>query len=222
MKEKKITDILRQSTQGETMKDTGRGRILQIGTALILIAFTALLLIGAIKLRKWALKSTYEEFREKDDSYTLVIDEKEWGPSLTGIILNAGPCLENFTAQDLKADFFTVKLSTVNSLGSNFSEDSKFLDLKIKEVHFCDIDGNILEEKTDDAHLLLEVESESYNEDTSLFLKSQDGQLYWKDLYKITVSHPKFISKIINENDPLITKAARHQIIDMDIKESSK
>ncbi len=211
--------MLKTVIQGDKfMKDETRGKILQITTAIILVAAATALVIGAVKLRKWAIKSTYEEFKEKDDSYTLVIDQMEWGPGITSILINAGRNVESFTEKDLDPSEFDVKLTTIKSLDSTLSDNTKDLNLKVAEVHFCDIDGNILDSNEGSGHLLLDLDCDKYDQDTCLFLEGSDGKLYWKGIYKISVEHKKLNTNIINENSPIISKDAKHQIIDMDIK----
>lgn len=196
-----------------------RGIILQVVTALILVAVFGALLFAAIKARRWAVKKTAEEFAEKENSYTLVVDEEEWGPSVISILLNAGPGAADFSDADMSAENFTVSVKTQTSVKLDNSDSIKNITLKVSDASFCDIDGNSMERDENPTHILLDLDLDGFTPETSLFLQDEKGIYWWKTINQYTIQHNKLTSNINVANDPIFSKEAKHKIVDMDIKQ---
>lgn len=119
------------------------------------VAAVALVIVAKI-YRKKVFSEEYNNFLEKPDSYTAVIQTKDGKKIITGLILNIAFVEENISSADLAPENFTAQLDT-NTV------------CKISEVCFCDIDGNKMsfdsDEENDATHLLLSFESDSIVEE---------------------------------------------------------
>lgn len=163
--------------------------------------FCAALIVLVIitgKMRRKAVQKVFEQYREKDFSYTLVFGGYDWGPGIEKIILNVGPDAGNFTEEDLEPEKFTVM---VKSEGNDSDGN-----LPVKRACLCDIDGNeIMKSEDEDAesvpdseaqaasHIALEIEPERENPLTAPFVYDETGTgMRWKKTYDFTVSHPRF------------------------------
>lgn len=161
------------------------------------VAAVALVIVAKI-YRKKVFSEEYNNFLEKPDSYTAVIQTKDGKKIITGLILNIAFVEENISLADLAPENFTVYVNTkiaseVNDKKTSTAAAENTV-CKISEVCFCDIDGNKMsfdsDEENDATHLLLSFESDSIVEENGT-----------ERLFEIT---SKLFSKTIKDyNSPL-------------------
>ena len=173
------------------------------------VAAVALVIVAKI-YRKKVFSEEYNNFLEKPDSYTAVIQTKDGKKIITGLILNIAFVEENISSADLSPENFTVhgNTKTVSEVDNKKNPDdvadvavvavvadvAENTDCKISGVCFCDIDGNKMsfdsDEENDATHLLLSFESDSIVEENGT-----------ERLFEIT---SKLFSKTIKDyNSPL-------------------
>ena len=136
------------------------------------IIFLALIII-TIRWRQSTFKSIYNQYAEKPNSYTLVIDNEN---KIYGIIL-APETAEPFTEEQLDLSLFNVKA------GSSA--------INLKKTYFCDIDGNLIS--------LGQAES---SQQIHIFIVLQDKTDNSKE-FNLTITHPLFTSAITTKNESL-------------------
>lgn len=189
--------------------------------------FCAVMLAVILILRVWRKKSVakiYDDMKEKENSYTLIVGSYDWGPAVDKIILN--PKLQTFETDSAKSDFteddfapknFTVKIRTeIFDYASGKIREIEG-NAKVKSAWASDIDGNPdsdSEAKHDPTHddqpvgmpetphitLALEVHPE--NQLLSPFIyDSESGHNVWKKKFIFEISHPKFEGTITECND---------------------
>ena len=176
-------------------------------------------------LRIWRKKSiakVYEDMKEKENSYTLIIGSYDWGPAVDKIILNPkllNPNAESnendFTEADFAPEKFTVKIkSEVFDYASGKKVEMEG-NAKVLAAWLSDIDG---EKLTDDEnptesdvesteapetpHISLELEVHPTNQLLSPFIYDPESEHnIWKKKFTFEISHPKFAEPITECND---------------------
>ncbi|MBR4005147.1 MAG: prolyl oligopeptidase family serine peptidase [Treponema sp.] len=171
------------------------------------VGFCVLMLGVMVAVRIWqkkSIKKIYEDLKEKDYSYTLLIKGCDWGPAVDRMILAPGNHFDEFKPEDFDPKKFSVTVSTERYL-ENGKLDYFTKQVEVTDACPCDIDGNPLEgfdeaeEEGDDepgglngGHILLtlkygpkmgEINPFAYN------FKTQQNN--WKDKFDFTVEHPK-------------------------------
>ena len=79
------------------------------------VGFCVLMLGVMVAVRIWqkkSIKKVYEDLKEKDYSYTLLIKGCDWGPAVDRMILAPGKHFDDFTPEDFDPEKFSVKVST--------------------------------------------------------------------------------------------------------------
>lgn len=114
--------------------------------------------------RRRIIERTYDEFAEKENSYTMIFEE-----DCATALLNAGPVLAHFTAEDFLPEAFLVS-------APDFS-------CHPYEVHACDADGSLLESAQGACHLALD------------FAPQETAALYDR-AENLTFTHGKFTAPV--------------------------
>ena len=133
----------------------------------IALLFTALLAVVIVLVSKWrrdAIAKLYNQYREKDNSYTLILKKGESGFYVSKIIVNTDS-IESFSQAAPEAKDFTVN-------GTNGGTQKT---VPVTAAYLCDIDGTDLEQskqKDPEVHLALELDK-----DMQQGLSPEDGTL---------------------------------------------
>ena len=108
------------------------------------VGFCVLMLGIMFAVRIWqkkSIKKIYDELKEKDYSYTLLIKGCDWGPAVDRMILAPGESLAGFAEEDLDPKLFSVEVST-----ERYNQEGKIeyftKPVEVKSACLCDIDGN--------------------------------------------------------------------------------
>lgn len=153
-------------------------------SGIVIMAVMAVLFIFISSWKKRMIRDTMEQFKEKANSYTLVIGGYDWGPAINKIILNTDHISE-FTQDDLDNSMFTVTADGKNRIVTN--------------CYFCDINGYPDEAKD---HIALELEVHPLtNEESPIFWNESTEKNEWKESYPYTIAHKKLPEPITVFND---------------------
>ena len=194
------------------------------------VGFCVLMLGVMFAVRIWqkkSIKKIYDELKEKDYSYTVLIEGCDWGPAARRIILAPGERFEDFSPEDFDPKKFSVTVST-----ERYLQDGK-LEYFTKQVEVtgacpCDIDGNPLadfdkasgddEENSDDgvngSHILLTLEYSPVMDETNPFLYNPTTQHNeWKNKFDFKIEHPKLPEPITECSDWYSKEAQQFDVI---------
>lgn len=179
--------------------------------------FCAVMLAVIVILRIWRKKSiakVYEDMKEKENSYTLIIGSYDWGPAVDKIILNPKLLNQNadsnenaFTESDFAPEKFTVKIkSEVFDYASGKKVEAEG-NAKVLTAWLSDIDGEKLSdeesaEAPETPHISLELEVHPTNQLLSPFIYDPETEHnIWKKKFNFEISHPKFAAPITECSD---------------------
>lgn len=194
------------------------------------LGFCAVMLGVMFAVRIWqkkSIKKVYDELKEKDYSYTLLIKGCDWGPAVDRIILAPGEAFKDFTPQD-----FDPKLFTVNVESERYGKDGK-IEFFTKKIELegacpCDIDENPLaafEEGDEDegegeaagengGHILLTVKYGPDMPETNPFSYNVNNEHNeWKKKFDFKIEHPKLPSPITECSDWYSSDAQEFEVI---------
>ncbi|MBR1911205.1 MAG: prolyl oligopeptidase family serine peptidase [Treponema sp.] len=156
-------------------------------SGIIIMAVMALLFFVISQWKKKMIRETLEQFKEKTNSYTLVIEGCDWGPAIKKIIVNTDS-IAHFTEQDMMPSLFTV------------TAEGKKRD--VTDCYFCDLNGIHSENANENNHIALELAVHPLQTEESPFLWNNEAQLNeWKKEYPYTIAHPKLQTPITAYND---------------------
>ena len=167
----------------------------------IMIVCIALVVIGFI-LRRRAIQQTYEMFREKDNSYSMVIEGFDWGPAVTGLVLNPQN-ISALTDEDLKPENWKVSCKW----------KTEEREREIKDITWCNIDGSPYEDG-DERHILIKFRVHPDQNFFSPFeWKEETIKNYWKTGYEWEIQNEK-CGKINVFNDWILPQGDKFDIFE--------
>ena len=156
-------------------------------SGIVIMAVMAVLFLLITKWKRKMIKETMEQFKEKSNSYTLVIQGCDWGPAINKIIINTDS-IADFNEEDMKPSLFTVTADGKNRT--------------VTECYFCDLNGNHLDKAEENDHIALELEVHPLQIHESPFVWNEEHQLNeWKTEYPHSITHPKLANPITVCND---------------------
>lgn len=159
-------------------------------SGIVIMAVMALLFVLITKWKRKMIKETLEQFKEKANSYTLVIQGYDWGPAISKIILNTD-AINDFTNEDLKPELFTVT-----------AEGKK---RTVTDCYLCDIDGNRKEDLPSGTvldHIALELKIHPLAKEENPFNWNEENEKNeWKMSFPHSISHAKLSHPITTFND---------------------
>lgn len=175
--------------------------------AIFCVALVVVVIISG-RMRKKAIQKIYEQYQEKDFSYTLIFNGYDWGPGTKKIILNTGDITQNFSEKDLSPENFSVTVKSEILDEEKKSAVIKEKKLTVKETYLCDIDGNKIENNSEDSdaeiatHIALELEPHPDDGFTNpFFWDPLTEHNRWKKTYDFTINHPLFEKPMDTCND---------------------
>ncbi|MCR5763860.1 MAG: prolyl oligopeptidase family serine peptidase [Treponema sp.] len=156
-------------------------------SGIVIMAVMAILFFIISSWKKKMIRETLEQFKEKANSYTLVIEGCDWGPVIKKIIVNTDS-ISNFKDNDMSPSMFSVTAEGKHR--------------EVTECYFCDLNGNQLENSKENDHIALELSVHPLHSEESPFSWNEKAQLNeWKTEYPYIISHPKFENPITVCND---------------------
>ena len=154
---------------------------------IVIMAVMGLLFVIISKWKRKMIKQTLEQFKEKANSYTLVIQGCDWGPAINKIIVNTDS-IADFTKEDLTPSMFSVTAEGKQRT--------------VTECYFCDLNGNRQEDVNANDHIALELAVHPMQAEETPFLWNKDEEKNeWKEEYPYTISHKKLANPITVCND---------------------
>jgi len=165
------------------------GRLMQTVIGFIILVLFSLFFIFAIRWRRNEVAKIYDELKEKQHSYTLIVKTNEEGiQSADSLIINVDSSAKNFEESDFTPELFKVTMT----IGSNYGKRT------VTKAYKSDIDGNPLsEDDADFTHIVLELTPLSEEE-------FQTFNSVTEVAYKIC--HTKINGNILVSNDPIYLK----------------
>ena len=151
----------------------------------VVLVLMALLYFVAMRWRRRIIKATLEEFKEKDDSYTLVVGAYDWGPAVDKIIVNPVSYIGAFDEEELFPTDFTVEAEGKMRV--------------VKDAYFSDVNG---ERDAGEDHITLELAVAPFASECSPFVYDRESEKNnWKESFPHVIRHPKFAQPITEFND---------------------
>ncbi len=139
--------------------DTKERIMINIITAVLFMALMLISLILVYRWRRAALDKLYNQYKEKDNSYTVIISKKDYGFTAAKLIVNTDG-IAAFKDTDPLAQDFEVSAKAGGSQ----------VKVNVSRAYLCDIDGNSLEESRlndPEVHICLELETEAVKDELS-------------------------------------------------------
>lgn len=143
------------------------------------------IILVAKRIRKNIVEKTYEEFREKDDSYSFIVENLNGTNKVSKIIINTGTATKDFSSDDLAPQNFSLDFFTEEKP----EEKKKITPVKI---YFSDIDGNEVEKDEETSHITMELASEG------------EESVNFTENTRASVSHPKLPQSITTFDSALL------------------
>jgi len=169
---------------------------MQTAIGFIFAALVIALFIAGHFWKRRVIAQEYEHFAEKENSYTLVVSNKNGMPTVEKIILNIQKIDHCFSDKDTIPSLYTVSVTAPST------EDNKTIQTKernAQQVYFCDINGTASPETT---HIALAFDTD--NEDAFFLPATKDiktDMFTWKTPYTCTITSSLFSDTITAQNE---------------------